>query len=134
ARWMLVGVALLASPIFSACDVKEELLAPQNPGVIDPTSTDSPSAAAGLRVGALGQLKSRTAGSENGFWMYSGLLADEWKSSDTFSQRNETDQRSIQTNNGNVQNAYNASQQSRGFIRTAIEKSVEFTPEAKSDI
>src|SRR5690349_15728097 len=122
ARW-LAGAALLASPIFVACDVKEELLAPQNPGIIDPTTVNSPSAAAGLRVGALGQLKSRTAGSENGFWMYSGLLADEWKSSDTFSQRNETDQRSIQTNNGNIQNAYNSSQQSRGFIRTAIEKS-----------
>jgi hypothetical protein len=134
ARWTLAGAVLLASPIFSACDVKEELLAPQNPGIIDPTSTDSPSAAAGLRVGALGQLKSRTAGSENGFWMYSGLLADEWKSSDTFSQRNETDQRSIQTNNGNIQSAYNSSQQSRGFIRTAIEKSVQFTPEAKSEI
>lgn len=134
ARWMLAGAAFLLSPIFSACDVKEELLAPQNPGVIDPSATDSPAAAEGLRVGALGQLKSRTAGSENGFWMYSGLLADEWKSSDTFSQRNETDQRSIQTNNGNIQNAYNASQQARGFIRTAIEKSVEFTPDAKSDI
>ncbi len=27
-------------------------------------------------------------------WLYGGLLTDEWKSSDTFSQRNETDQRS----------------------------------------
>ena len=30
---------------------------------------------------------------------------DEWKSSDTFSQRNETDQRSIQTNNANIADA-----------------------------
>ncbi|HEY4307769.1 MAG TPA: hypothetical protein VGM82_25060 [Gemmatimonadaceae bacterium] len=134
ARWLVAGAALLASPLFSACDVKEELLQPQNPGIIDPASTDSPAAAVGLRVASLGQLKSRTAGSENGFWMYSGLLADEWKSSDTFSQRNETDQRSIQTNNANIQNAYNSSQQSRGYIRTAIEKSVQFTPDAKSDI
>src|SRR4051812_9990934 len=92
-RWIASGLALAAAPIFGACDFKQELLAPQNPGVIDPSSTNSPAAAAGLRVGALGQLKSRTAGGES-VWLYGGLLSDEWKSSDTFSQRNETDQRS----------------------------------------
>ena len=112
ARWILSGAAIALTPLFSACNVKEELLAPQNPGVIDPASVNSPAAAAGLRVGALGQLKGRTAGSES-VWLYGGLLADEWKSSDTFSQRNETDQRSIQTNNGNTQGAYNALQQAR---------------------
>ena len=35
-------------------------------------------------------------------WMFAGLLTDEWKSSDTFSQRNETDQRSVQDNNANL--------------------------------
>ena len=133
ARWILSGAAIALTPLFSACNVKEELLAPQNPGVIDPASVNSPAAAAGLRVGALGQLKGRTAGSES-VWLYGGLLADEWKSSDTFSQRNETDQRSIQTNNANTAGAYNALQQARGYTRTAIEKSVEFTPEAKADI
>jgi len=133
ARWILSGAAIALTPVFSACNVKEELLAPQNPGVIDPASVNSPAAAAGLRVGALGQLKGRTAGSES-VWLYGGLLADEWKSSDTFSQRNETDQRSIQTNNGNTQGAYNALQQARGYTRTAIEKSVEFTPDARGDI
>src|SRR5205085_2926990 len=105
----------------------------QNPGIIDPASVDSPAAAAGLRVAAIGQLKSRTAGGES-MWLYGGLLADEWKSSDTFSQRNETDQRSIQTNNANTQGAYNSLQQARGYVRTAIEKSVEFTPDAKGEI
>ncbi len=133
ARWILSSGAIVLAPLFSACNVKEELLAPQNPGVIDPSSVNSPAAAAGLRVGALGQLKGRTAGSES-VWLYGGLLADEWKSSDTFSQRNETDQRSIQTNNANTQGAYNALQQARGYTRTAIEKSVEFTPDAKGDI
>ena len=94
---------------------------------------NSPAAAAGLRVGAIGQLKSRTAGGES-VWLYGGLLADEWKSSDTFSQRNETDQRSIQTNNANTAGAYNSLQQARGYTRTAIEKSVQYTPEAKADI
>src|ERR1043166_7702241 len=90
ARWILSGVTLIAAPLFTGCDFKKELLAPQNPGIIDPASVNSPAAAAGLRVGGLGQLKSRTAGGESN-WLYGGLLADEWKSSDTFSQRNETD-------------------------------------------
>jgi len=130
---MLSGAALIVAPVFTGCNVKEELLAPQNPGIIDPSSVNSPAAAAGLRVGAIGQLKSRTAGGES-VWLYGGLLADEWKSSDTFSQRNETDQRSIQTNNANTAGAYNSLQQARGYTRTAIEKSVQYTPEAKADI
>jgi hypothetical protein len=101
--------------------------------VIDPASVNSPAAATGLRVAALGQLKSRTAGGES-VWLYGGLLTDEWKSSDTFSQRNETDQRSIQTNNGNIQTAYNSLQQARGYVRTAIEKSMEFSPDSTGSI
>jgi hypothetical protein len=81
----------------------------------------------------LGQLKNRTAGGES-VWLFGGLLADEWKSSDTFTQRNETDQRSIQTSNANVAGAYNTLQQSRGFTRTAIDKSLVYTPDAKGDI
>src|SRR3954465_12325112 len=107
ARWSIAGATLGLGALASACDVKQELLAPQNPGVIDPASVNSPAAATALRVAALGQLKTRTAGGES-VWLYGGLLTDEWKSSDTFSQRNETDQRSIQTNNSNTQGAYNS--------------------------
>jgi len=115
--WVAAAAALVAT---AGCDWKEELLAPQNPSVIDPASVNSPAAAEAVRVGAFGRLKSITAGSES-MWLYGGLLTDEWKSSDTFSQRNETDQRSVQTNNANVQTAYTTVQQSRGFIRTAID-------------
>src|SRR4051812_12939887 len=121
AKWLAAAVAL------AGCDVKQELLAPQNPGIIDPATVNSAPAAAALRVAALGQLKNRTAGGES-MWLYGGLLTDEWKSSDTFSQRNETDQRSIQTNNANIQTAYNTLQQARGFTRTAIDKSFQYTP------
>src|SRR5215475_12141464 len=133
ARWTLAGASLLVAPLFGGCNVNDELLQPQNPGIIDPGATNSPAAAAGLRTGALGQLKNRTAGGES-VWLFGGLLADEWKSSDTFTQRNETDQRSIQTSNANVAGSYNTLQQSRGFTRTAIDKSLVYTPTAKGDI
>ncbi len=121
-------------PLFlSGCDVKQELLAPQNPGVIDPSAINSPAAAEAVRIGAFGRLKAITAGGES-FWLYGGLLTDEWKSSDTFSQRNETDQRSVQTSNANIQTAYTTVQQARGFIRTAITTLNQFTPDSSRNI
>ena len=42
----------------SACDhVKDELLKPQNPGIVDQGAAGSPAAAAALKVGAMGKLK-----------------------------------------------------------------------------
>src|SRR4051794_10493169 len=87
-----VAGALLA---LGACDVQQELLDPQNPGLIDPSAVSNPSAASALRVGALGSFKGATGAGES-MWRWGGMLTDEFKSSDTFTQRNETDQRSIQ--------------------------------------
>src|SRR6185503_1701103 len=93
ARWAVSVATLVASAIgMSACDPREELLEPQNPGLIDPSQVNSAEAADALRIGALGSLKSQTGGGET-LWMYGGLITDEWKSADTFLQRNETDQR-----------------------------------------
>src|SRR5437773_2747624 len=109
ARWVL-GVACVAagSLTLGACSIKDELLDPQNPTVIDPSAVGNPGAANALRVGALGALRSNTGG--NGgtetAWLMGGLLTDEWKSADTFLQRNETDQRKMQTNNGSIQTVY----------------------------
>src|SRR4029079_10393399 len=129
--WKVVALVCICLP-FGACNVKDQLLEPQNPGLVDPSAVNSPDAADGWRMGALGSLRNVTAGSES-LWMYGGLLTDEWKSSDTFLQRNETDQRAIQTNNGNINGAYNGIQQARGFIRDAIEQMDKYLPEAKGN-
>ncbi|MGH7619081.1 MAG: hypothetical protein ACREPM_17815, partial [Gemmatimonadaceae bacterium] len=133
ARWATAGAAALLAIASNGCDVKQELLAPENPGIIDPSSVNSPAAADAVRIGAFGKLKGITAGSES-FWLYGGLITDEWKSSDTFSQRNETDQRSVQTNNANVQGAYTSVQTARGFIKTAIDLLNKFTPDSTRNI
>ncbi len=100
ATWAAVALAL------GACDsTKHQLLDVTLPDVINPSTVSSVEAAEALRVGALGRLRNITAGGE-GTWMLGGLLTDEWKSSDTFSQRNETDQRSVQESNANVQGMY----------------------------
>jgi hypothetical protein len=126
--------ACVAAPLLlGACDVKQELLAPQNPGVIDPSSVTTPAAADAVRVGAFSRFKAVTAGGES-MWLYGGLLTDEWKSSDTFSQRNETDQRSVQTGNANIATAYAALQQTRGYIKSAIDLLHTYTPDSLRNI
>jgi hypothetical protein len=98
----VIGVLLLP---FAACDnVKDSLLEAPIPTVIDPTAANSAAGADALRIGTISRVRQITAGNGAGDspWMFSGLLTDEWKSSDTFSQRNETDQRSVQDNNANL--------------------------------
>ena len=119
--------------VLGACDVQDTFLEPQNPGLIDPSAVSNPSAAAALRIGALGSFKTATGGGES-MWRWGGMLTDEFKSSDTFTQRNETDQRSIQTNNGTWSPIYAQAQQTRGFLRDAIEKMTEFNPDQKVQI
>ena len=72
---------LTAVAFAAACDrVKTELLAPQNPGLVDPAAVTTPTAALALRVGAIGRYKQVQAGES--IWQYGGTLADEFKNAD----------------------------------------------------
>src|SRR5712671_3962869 len=105
AAMTLAALVLTATP---GCDrVRGNLLEAIDPDLILPATISSPEAADALRVGEIARVRGITAGGE-GVWLLGGLLTDEWKSSDTFSQRNETDQRTIQESNANVQSMYRA--------------------------
>jgi starch-binding outer membrane protein, SusD/RagB family len=125
----LTAAALALGPVaLTACsDLKDELLEPQQPGVINPEDVASSGAAGAdaLRIGALGALQDWTGGGGNvnqeNIWMMADLLTDVWKSSDTFTQRNDTDRRSVQSNNATVASAYSTATRSRGRYRAAIE-------------
>jgi hypothetical protein len=120
ARIAVVGAAL---SIPSACDnVKDTLLDAPIATVINPGDVQSADGAESLRIGAFSRLRTITAGSGAGDspWMFAGLITDEWKSSDTFSQRNETDQRLIQTNNANLTPILRDLYRTRNSAREAI--------------
>ena len=86
----------------SACDsLKTNLLEAVNPSIINPSSVQSAAGATALRNGALSRLRTATADGESS-WLFGGLLVDEWATSSTFVQNDETDQRQIQLNNGTV--------------------------------
>ena len=128
ARWIAaVGATTTALTLASCRNPQDALLQADDPDIITPESANSAEGADALRVGAMGRLQNITAGGEN-TWLLGGLLVDEWKSSDTFSQRNETDERKVQDNNGNVINMWRATHRARNSAREAIVKLQEFKP------
>lgn len=131
AHW---GVAMLGLAVaVTGCDrVKSELLAPQNPGLVDPAAVNSPTAALALRVGALGRYKQVTNGSGGeSIWEYGGTLADEFKNADFASFRIGADQR---VTDAGVSWNYTATTQARGFVRDAIAAMKTYNPDSSAMI
>lgn len=129
ARWAVAASLVAAAPLFlGSCDVQQTLLEPQQPGVIGPEFVDNATGAEALRIGALQQLSSVTGGGTT-FWSSGGTLADEWKSADTFFQTDETDRRTIPTNNSQVSGQYSNAQVARGHAKIAIEALRKNSPE-----
>jgi starch-binding outer membrane protein, SusD/RagB family len=120
-----VRVAVVVSAVaLGACsDVTDTLLDAVDPDVIPPESTNSSEGAIALYNGALARLKTIASGTggEGSTWLFGGLLADEWSTSSTFVQNDETDQRRIQTNNSTItgmfRNLARARQSSNEAIR-----------------
>src|SRR2546430_2384630 len=98
----ITALGLAVVGVTTACNsLKDNLLDAVNPSIIDPSSVQSAAGATAVRNGALSRLRNATADGESS-WLFGGLLVDEWATSTTFVQNDETDQRSIQLNNGTV--------------------------------
>jgi len=135
-RVLTAAAAVIATLAGTACDLKDNLLEPQQPGLIKPADLQSATGAEAVRTGALERLQRSTLGgngNQESIWLLTGLFTDEFKSSDTFSQRNETDQRNIQTNNAVLQSEYTNLQQLRGYARDAANYLAEFVPEKPAE-
>lgn len=133
-RIVAAGLLALAAGALGGCEnLREDLLAVDDPDIITPTTINSPEAADALRIGALARFRGATAGGESA-WLLGGLLVDEWKSSDTFLQRNETDQRNVQESNGNVQGMLRELYRVRTNAREAIEALRQYKPDPPAGI
>jgi hypothetical protein len=93
-RWG--GAAWLAVLALPVAGCENALLEFKDPDII--TNAESASGALALRNGVIQRLNGATSGGE-GLWFFGGLVTDEWRSGDTFEQRNTSDQRSILTTN-----------------------------------
>ncbi|MEP6690853.1 MAG: RagB/SusD family nutrient uptake outer membrane protein [Gemmatimonadaceae bacterium] len=101
-----LGAVAVGTTLF-ACSV-DRILAVRDPDIINPSDVNSPAGAEAVRIGALGRLTAATTGSTGDnetMFQLSGLLADEFRSGDSFAERNETDQRSVQNSNGVLDDA-----------------------------
>ncbi len=118
--------------LVGACDNPQDvLLEQQQPQVILPQDAQNATGAVGLYTGALGDYRTALNGGNNNqesLWNFEGLMSDEFKSSDTFSQRNDADQRQTQTGDGVLLPTYTRVQQARGDARNAINALKQYAP------
>jgi len=132
ARWVGVSAAVAFGLMVPSCaSFKDQLLEPQNPGLVDEGAVSSPAAAAALKVGAIGRLKQLYTSSET-LWQEGGHLADEYMNADFQNDRNDVDQRTMTPSN-NYAN-YTSLTPVRGFIRDAINAEKTYEPEKTADI
>lgn len=111
--------ALAVAMLVLGASCRDTLLQVEHPDIINPTDLNTAAGADGLRVGAVGRLAFMTAGDESS-WLYGGLLTDEWKSGDTFVQRDQADQRTIDPANSFVSTAFRDIQRTRVAAWQAI--------------
>lgn len=111
-------LALLAAAALSGC--QNDFLEFTDPDII--TDASSASGAIALRNGVIQRFVTMVNGQQgpDATWIYSGLLADEWRSGDTFEQRNQADQRSVPDQNtflaGPLLNLYRVRTQGKAAI------------------
>jgi len=124
-------VALLPLP---GCT--HDLLQVTDPDIIPDVNT--PSGALALKNGVIFRLEQVTAGlggnGPDNLFIYGGLLADEWRSGDTFVQRNDMDQRLFDPTNTFLSGPLRSLNRVRVEGRTAIEKLRAYAPTPVSNI
>ncbi len=101
-RRLGTGITLALAISATACqEVNNQLLQVTDPDIINPSDVVSPEAAVAVANGAIATFRSTTGAGES-TWLFGGLLADEWSTSSTFIQNDETDQRQIQEFNSSI--------------------------------
>jgi len=133
ARGAVVAIAAASLTALACVDPKEALLSAPDPDIIQPGDVQSPEGAEALRLGAISRLRTETAGGESA-WLYGGLLVDEWKSSDTFLERNAIDNRASQDNNGQVILALRDIYRARSAARDALVLLTQYKPNPPANI
>src|SRR5688572_23788633 len=121
----VAAALLVAAPACSS--ITDSILEVEDPDLIMPGNVNSLPGARAVANGALGRFITITAGGE-GSWLYGGLLTDEWVTSSTFIQNDETDQRKVQELNTQVTGFY----RSMNRVRTAANQAIPLLQEFDS--
>ncbi len=101
-RRLGTGLTLALAMSATACqEANKQFLNVVDPDIINPADVVSPEAAVAVANGAIATFRTTTGAGES-TWLFGGLLADEWSTSSTFIQNDETDQRQIQEFNSSI--------------------------------
>jgi hypothetical protein len=116
----------------TACQqANDRLLGVTDPDIIFPADLERADGAIALGNGTIGTFRSITGGGES-TWLFGGLLADEWSTSSTFIQNDETDQRQIQLINSSVTGMLRNLYRTRTRAYEAIESLRKFSPNSRA--
>ena len=111
----------------------DRVLAVTDPDIVFPNDVGSAEAAVGLANGAIGTFRNITGAAES-TWLFGGLLADEWSTSSTFIENDETDQRRIREFNGSVTTMLRNLYRTRSRANAAIKALTQYSPTSRAMI
>lgn len=121
----LLTAALVIVPAAGCSDVLEV----QDRDIINPEDVESAAGAEAVRVGALARFNQATSGSES-LLLLGGLFADEYRSGDTFIDRQQVDQRSMAVRNTFLTTANRNLHRARLSAEQAVDLLQEYVPNA----
>ena len=131
-RRLSTGITLAVALSATACQTaNDEFLNVVDPDIILPAEAQSPQAAIAIANGVIATFRSTTGAGES-TWLFGGLLADEWSTSSTFIQNDETDQRQIQEFNGSITGMLRNLYRVRTRADQAIPLLITLRPDARS--
>jgi len=131
--YRLAGAVLLGGTlVLGAC--QSAILQANDPDII--TSATSATGAIALKNGVISRFNTWTAGQQgpDAIFIFSGMLADEWRLGDTFEQRITTDKRNVNVTNSFLAGPFRNMQRTRVEGRAAITALRQFAPTPASNI
>src|SRR5438094_5889954 len=142
ARFQRIASLGLVAVFAAACN-RDKILTVTDPDIINPADLNSAEAAEALRTGALSRLNDMTAGFNSSIgggslaesiYYFSGAIADEWRSTDTFVQRDELDSRNQTPTNTAIRSAATELARLRVQAMLAVPVLRQYKPTAVSDV
>ena len=130
-RALSAAAAALALSLTACQTANDRLLGVTDPDIINPNDIVNADGAVALANGTIGTFRSITGGGES-TWLFGGLLADEWSTSSTFIQNDETDQRVIQDFNSSITGMLRQLYRTRTRANEAIEALTKYSPSSRA--
>jgi hypothetical protein len=132
ARLLAAGAVGAAALGMAACSI-DEILSVDDPDVASPGSLTGPAALPVLHAGAFSEFQVTYGGNDGAFstegWItLSGLLADEFESTETFTDRLDIDKRSMQLTNATMKDNYRDLHRARRAAEVSADAYEEFDP------